>query len=245
MIGRRTFLKATSLATVAATTARPLIGSSSAQSKASTELLARIDHLVYVTPDLNLGIEKLEDLFGVRATPGGQHQGRGTRNALIALGPSIYLEIFGIDPEQPKPERPRGFGIDDLKAPKLAAWVANGTNLDQLVSDAALQGVNLGAILSGNRKRGDGLVLSWRFTDPSTVVADRIVPIFIDWGQTPHPALSAPQGLTLIDFRAEHPDPKPIQKMLSQLGFALPVEAGSRPALIATITGPRGALELR
>ncbi len=87
---------------------------------ASPQLLGRIDHLVYATPDLKLGIDKLEKLLGVHATPGGQHLGLGTRNALIALGPLTYLEIVGPDPEQPKPARPHWFGIDELEAPRLA-----------------------------------------------------------------------------------------------------------------------------
>ena len=77
------------------------------------------------------------------------------------------------------------------------------------------------------------------------ILADRIVPIFIDWGQTPHPARGAAEGATLVDFRAEHPDPQLVQKMLNQLGLPLPVQAGLKPALIATIDCPRGRVELR
>ena len=45
--------------------------------KGSAELLPRVDHLVYATPDLDSGVEEIEKLLGVRATPGGQHPGRG------------------------------------------------------------------------------------------------------------------------------------------------------------------------
>ncbi len=128
---------------------------------ASPQLLGRVDHLVYATPDLNLGTDTLEKLLGVRATLGGQHLGLGTRNTLIALWPFTYLEIVGPDPEQPKPASPRWFGIDELKAPRLARWAANGNDLDQLVSEAAQHGVKLGAVASGSRNREDGVVLSW------------------------------------------------------------------------------------
>src|SRR5260221_11506751 len=98
---------------------------------APTGVLAQVDHLVYATPDLQLGIDTAEKLFGVRATPGGQHPGQGTRNALISLGPASYLEIIGPDPDQPRPPGGRRFGIDDLKAPRLLTCVPKGKWLDK------------------------------------------------------------------------------------------------------------------
>jgi hypothetical protein len=208
-------------------------------------LLDRIDHLVYATPDLATGIDTAERLFGVRASPGGQHPGEGTRNALIALGPTSYFEIIGPDPEQPRPERPRRFGIDELKAPRLTTWVAKGTDLERFVKDAAAHGVKLGAVIPGSRKRPDGVVLSWRYTDPRVVLGDRIVPYFIDWGASPHPSASAARGVTLLSLRAEHPDADRVQSMLRQLDLDLTVSRGPAPALIATFNSPKGQVELR
>jgi len=216
-----------------------------AQAAAKSDLLARIDHLVYAAPDLNTGIEAIEKLTGVRATPGGQHPGRGTRNALIALGPASYLEIIGPDPEQPTPPNPRPFGIDGLKAPRLARWVVKGQNLEQLAAEASRKGIQLGEVTSGKRQRPDGVLLTWRYTDPRVDLADGLVPFFIDWGESPHPAATAAKGLTLIALRAEHPDAARVRKILTQLGLDLPARTGPAPALIATIDSPRGRVELR
>src|SRR5215475_4976680 len=108
--------------------------------RAANDVLRQVDHIVYATPDLPLGIETAEKLFGVRATPGGQHPGLGTRNALIALGPAQYLEIIGPDRDQPAPKGPRRFGIDSLKAPRLFTWVAKGQSLEKFAGDARAHG---------------------------------------------------------------------------------------------------------
>jgi hypothetical protein len=209
------------------------------------DVLARVDHLVYATPDLTTGIERLETLLGVRATPGGQHPGRGTRNALIALGPRTYIEIIGPDPEQPVPAEPRPFGIDTLSAPRLVTWAANETDLPQLSKLATQAGITLGELAAGSRRRPDGVLLTWKYTNPRTTVADGIVPFFIDWGKTPHPAESAVQGGRLVALAAEHPDAERVAMSLHQLGLDLIVRTSAKPALMATIDAPRGRIQLR
>lgn len=222
-----------------------IAASNGAAQKRPDELLSRVDHLVYATPDLDRGIEEIEKLLGVRASAGGQHPGRGTRNALVALGPTAYLEIFAPDPDQPPPKEPRPFGLDTLKESKLVAWFVNGRDLGRLRDEAIRKGVPLGEVKSGSRRRPDGVELSWQFTDPWTPVADGIVPFFIDWGESPHPAGNAAKGASLVSLRAEHSDAGGVRRMLRHLGLYLPVKRGQRPALIAVIEGPRGRVKLR
>lgn len=215
------------------------------RTEAAPVVVERVDHLIYATPDLQAGVDRIEAQLGVRATPGGSHPGRGTRNALVALGPAAYIEIIGPDPDQPKPAAGRPFRIDALAAPALVTWAMKGENLEQLAADVKRHDVTLGPVIPGSRARPDGLVLKWRYTDPHTVVADGIVPFVIDWGSTPHPAQTAARGATLVALRAEHPDAARVEKMLRALGVEMPVAIGARPALIATIDSPRGRVELR
>jgi hypothetical protein len=208
-------------------------------------ILKRVDHLVYATQDLVPTVAELERRLGVRALPGGSHPGRGTRNALIALGPRSYLEVIGPDSEQSAPPAPRWFGIDRLRGPRLVAWAANTTDLSRVAAEGSERGVPLGTIMSGSRLGSDGTALSWRFTDPTKIVEDGIVPFFIDWGASPHPAASATRGVELIAFEAEHPDPLRVQDSLLALGLELQVSYAPRPALVATVQTATAAVQIR
>lgn len=208
-------------------------------------LLARIDHLVYATADVEATSAELEARLGVAATPGGRHPGRGTYNALFALGPRSYLEVIGPDPGQPAPAAPRWFGIDALTDARLVTWAAKTAELEELIAGAARRGVRLGAVAARSRVQPDGKWLSWQLTDPATVIAEGVVPFFIDWSDRPHPADSLPTGLALAGLKAEHPDAAAVRRILAVLDLALTVDDGPRPALIATLDGPRGRSELR
>ena len=181
----------------------------------------------------------------MRATAGGQHPGRGTRNALVALGPTTYLEIIAPDPEQPSPKEPRPFGIDRLKQSRLVTWCVSTGDLERLRAEAVRNGVPLGEVTPGSRRRPDGVQISWKLTYPSRPLAHGLVPFFINWGESPHPALTAAKGARLLSLRAEHPDVQNVRGMLQKLGLDLPVSRGTSPALIAVIEGARGRVELR
>jgi hypothetical protein len=127
----------------------------------------------------------------------------------------------------------------------LFTWVAKGTELEPFVGKASATGIRLGNVLAGGRRRPDGVLLSWHYTDPDVSLADRLIPYFIDWGNSPHSAATAAPGATLTGSRAEHPDADRVQHMVDALGLALRVQRGPKPSLIATIRGPKGQIELR
>ena len=204
----------------------------------------RVDHLVYATTDLDRGIAEIEKLVGVRATLGGKHPGRGTKNAFIALGPNSFLEIVAPDPDQPPPKEPRAF-FKGLTESRLVRWFINSRDIRHDRDEAVSKGVPYGEVKPGSRQRPDGVQVSWQFTDPAKPVADGVVPFIIDWGDTPHPSQSAAKGAKLISLRAEHPDPREAKRLLLVLGLKIPVKKAKRPSLIATIEGPRGRVELK
>jgi glyoxalase-like protein len=209
------------------------------------ELLARVDHLVYATCELDRGVAEIEQFLGVRASLGGRHPTWGTRNALVALGPRCYLEIIAPDPEHSARVGARPFGLDGFGSSRLVGWAANATKLEQLRAQASRQGVTLGDVQPGSRQRPDGTILSWTLTDLCCVVADGIMPFFIDWGQSPHPASAAPVGAMLVSLHAEHPEANQVSEMLRGFGLQLPVKVGSAPALVAEINCPKGRVLLR
>ncbi len=207
--------------------------------------LSRLDHLVYGTPDIEDTVDRLERQTGVRAAAGGQHLGRGTRNALMALGPRAYLEILGPDPEQPEPDEPRWLGIDDLDTPRLITWAATASPLAPFVEEATARGISLGRVQPAHRRRPDGVDLHWELTDPSVMLAGGLVPFFIDWGSGPHPADTAQGGVTVTTLRAEHPEPDEVESLLQALDLDIEVRHSQRPALVAILECPKGTVELR
>jgi hypothetical protein len=203
----------------------------------------RIDHLIFAVPELEDGVVEFEARFGVRAAGGGQHVGQGTHNKLLALGPTTYLEIIAPDPAQPEPPEPRPYGVDGLVRSGLVGWAVACDDIDLAVDQARVAGFDPGDVIDGRRRTADGTTLRWRIT--SNARAAGVIPFLISWGDTAHPAASAPPGLRLESLYIEHPDPDSITRALRILGTTVPVIRADRTALVAHVIGPTGGGKLR
>lgn len=202
-----------------------------------------IDHLVYGAQDLAAAIDDLEARLGVRPQAGGKHLGLGTHNALLALGPRSYLEVIAPDPEQPPPSNPRPFGLDELTSACLVGWAVGCDDIDVAVSRARAAGYDTGDAIDMTRTSPTGTVLHWRLT--LNALAGGPVPFLIAWGDTEHPATTAPQGLLLEAFEIEHSEPDSLAATIRALGADVDVKLATGPALVAHIRGPDGTKELR
>ena len=202
-----------------------------------------VDHLVYAAPDLATAVADMEQHFGVRPQNGGKHIGLGTHNALLALGSRTYLEIIAPDPKQPEPPMPRPFGLDGITHSRLAAWALACSDIDQTIAEARGRGYDPGPVIDGQRLGPTGTVIRWRAA--VNELADSLVPFLICWGDTEHPARSAPSGLILESLRIEHPDPPSLAPLLVALGADVEVRPAAAPALVARLSGPSGSKILR
>jgi hypothetical protein len=202
-----------------------------------------IDHLVYAAPDLAAAVDDLEGRLGVRAKAGGKHLDIGTHNALLALGPRIYLELIGPDPDQPQPANPRPFGIDELAAPRLVGWALGCDDIDAAVATARQRGYDPGDPIDMQRAASSGEVLRWRLT--LNALGGGPLPFLIAWGDTPHPSVSAPHGLVLESLDIEHPEPREVAGALVALGADVAVKPAASVALVAHVRCRDGMEEVR
>lgn len=185
-----------------------------------------IDHILYGTPDLALGMDRIERLLGTRPVPGGRHPRYGTRNALVAIGRSCYLEVIAPDPDLPVPKRGVLFELPGLSEPRVVSWVLRHGRIDEVAAAAGL-----GPVAAGRRERDDGTVVSWRLSDPYADRLGGVIPFLIDWGDTPHPAGGAPPAGSLVGLRLEHPAPDRVRLLLHTLGLDLVETAAGRPRI--------------
>jgi hypothetical protein len=205
-------------------------------------MLAGLDHIILGARDLDRGVAWVEERTGVRALYGGVHPGRGTRNALLALGPSCYLEIIAPDPQQASPAW--FTQVLTMTDPRLITWAVHTPDLSTLAQTAIAAGLPIDGPHDGARSRPDGKILSWRlfhFWD------DRggLLPFFIEWSRdSVHPAADAPSGCQLERFHLQSPHASELARILQTLAVEVPAEPGEKPLICARLATPNGVVEL-
>ncbi len=209
---------------------------------AADTVLSALDHIILGINDLDQGIAWIEGRTGVRAVFGGVHPGRGTRNALLSLGPRRYLEILAPDPQQSSQSWYKE--LRTLREPRLIGWAAHREDIAALAKQARAAGFGIDGPNDGSRARPDGKTLRWK---SFRLKDDRggLLPFFIEWSpESVHPSVDAPAGCALARFLLQSPAPQELAKVCQNLGVDVAVERGEKPLLRARVDGPKGNVEL-
>ena len=206
-----------------------------------------LDHLLLGCSDLNAGIAFVEKHTGVRPAMGGVHPGRGTRNALLALGPLHYLEVIAPDPAQsevPKVRAELPAMLKKLASPTLVDWAVHTSEIVGVAERWKKAGVAFSGPTPGSRARPDGKMLHWQTLNVAND-RDGLIPFFIQWGaDTEHPSVDAPSGCRLESFAVVSPDSSALAAEFQTLGISVEVASGKPSCLRAKIVGPNGTMLL-
>lgn len=122
-------------------------------------MVRAIDHIIIAARDLATASDNYQKA-GFTVTPGGEHVGGATHNALVSFGDGAYFELIAFkDPDREQEHRwwgklQNGEGIVDyaLLSGDLAAEAAR---LQQA-------GVKVDGPRNGGRKRPDGIEIAWK-----------------------------------------------------------------------------------
>jgi len=206
-------------------------------------MVARLDHITVVAPSLEIGSAYVEAALGVPPGAGRAHPGMATHNLLLALGPTVYLEVISPDPRPAPATRPRWFGLDQVlqgSTARLAAWVAS---TDDIVGTAVPE---LGDVETMRRETH-----TWQITvrADGSVPLDGAAPLLIQRSSSVHPAAALPpSGLSLQRLRIRHPAPAQVVALFAKIGLASPpaveVVQGDVCSLVAEIQTLSGLREL-
>ncbi len=202
---------------------------------------ADIDHVILGINDVDRGIREFELRTGVTPKRGGEHPGRGTQNALVALGGGRYLEILApAVTEQPAAPREEAVKHAELT---VVGWALHTPAIGSVVERVRSAGLDVQGPIPGSRRAPDGAVLAWQ---SASVDQLGVTPFFIEWSKdTPHPSTTSPSGCALVSMELTHPAPERLQLLFRTLAFSATILPGQRAGMKVTLDCPRGRVEFR
>ena len=170
----------------------------------------QLDHVIVAARNLNEGSAWIEERLGVKPVPGGKHDLMGTHNRLLKLGERVYLEVIAIDPDAPKPSRPRWMSLDEpgmverlAQGPALVHWVMRTDAIETELERYADREVEVLSLSRGEYR--------WRIgvrPDGRLPCGGRC-PTLIQWEGDAHPAARLPDaGCRIVELDTSESAPR-------------------------------------
>lgn len=200
-----------------------------------------LDHIIYATNNLHSGIEDICALTGVTAEVGGSHAGKGTCNALLSFGNNRYLEIIAPDTQQ-NLSGTLGADLQQRESPGILAWAIALDSFTQVIPLLDRRGYRY-STAQGSRIQPSGSQLNWQMLFIRNHPFDNLMPFFINWLDSPHPANDTPGGCALEGFTLTTNN-QDLRNFIKELGVDIEIAEGF-DSMSARILSPNGEVVLR
>ena len=204
------------------------------------------DHVIYGTSDMDVAAARWLQDYGLASYVGGRHEGRGTGNRIVPLGPS-YLELMGVvdRAEAGTSDVGRWLLSSIADGDRLFAWCLRTDDIEGVSERLGLTPE------AWTRALPDGGILSWRLEGLARSVLDPSLPFFIQW-DVPDDALPGrgeaehevePSGIAWVEVSG---DADAIQRSLGGAELDVRVVAdGGRGVTAVAVRTSDGELVIR
>jgi len=207
--------------------------------------MRQIDHIVYTVPNLEAAMDWFEKLSGIRPAFGGYHTTQGTKNAVVNLGNSRYLEILAADEANKNIQPPRWMGVDFLEKAQMTRWSLKSNDLPTDSAILKQYQQEMGRIQGGQRKMTNGNLLTWEMIMPLAAPQVEVLPFMTDWQHSAvHPTDAMPEQCELISMAFTHPAPHLLLPIFDKLKLDFRIEKGRIISINAKISCPKGIIEI-
>lgn len=175
----------------------------------------RLDHLSFAAgPDgLASTAQRIGGLLGKDFVDGGVHPRFGTRNMILPLAGSTYIEIVEVLDHPASDKAPFGQAVRARSAlgGGWLGWVVAVSDITKVEQRLGREAAN------GNRHRPDGSNLQWKQIGVNGLIADPQLPFFIQW-ESPaemHPSAGADESFSLACLEIAG-DPQRVSEWLGE-----------------------------
>lgn len=202
-------------------------------------MLSQLDHIVIGHSNLELAMQEFADLTGCQPAYGGAHQGRGTHNALAAIGDGLYIELISPDPSQPN-KGVLSQRLASYRQSQLLAWAVRSSDLEGISGEHC--GFATSEPFDMSREQPGSDPLHWRLLNLVNHELAGFAPFYIDWLACPHPATTNPVAGQLLTLELTHPSSN-LGSLAAQVGA---VEfAFGPPNFVVKLATPKGDIQFR
>ncbi len=163
----------------------------------ATMTCMRLDHLSYAAGPEGLAgtVSRLSELLGEKFVDGGVHPRFGTRNMVLPLTNSQFLEVVEVLDHPASDKAPFGQAVRSRSAAGggWLGWVVSVNDITDIERRLQREAV------LGSRHRPDGVELRWKQIGVRGLQADPQLPFFVHWevGDELHPSADATGDVAL------------------------------------------------